>query len=719
MDDLQGAVETIRGKSIQVPEAVYQTFKTSIAKRRKVTEWFTSVEFATSGNPSNSTAKHIHFTEKLQEAFSILFQDRKEALLPDFPLHIDKVSDQVISTHTDNRFAILSDLSEETDEFQSAASSSIARQDISQRTYENSPSSFDQVLQDDPMEALIEIHLLLRELDSLCQTIKCFWEQASDKILPLLVAAWLTNAAYQRTKSLCDGIKDIDKDAQEHQEVYIGLVNQLRIVFSSSPTDPEYDDFTQGRGMTFPWIAIAHFKIEWIENRKSLSGTGRQDPVKLISPISKFGQDVPDDDAEVLAANLNAYKLLLSSIAEQSLKEDNHVGGTGFVPSDMNPLLSDLSAFLKEDNPHPNLQLVFGVHLLLEIAKSFTWKNKVATAINCRLQALHFARDVKALVQMRMLPTNDPMVARMRNEDTEYLDKYLAGKCFDLYFQSPWTAGFHMCEILHHSMDAGLRLCNSQGNVGAVLHMYNALRQISFMDAVPLLDDLCEVFSQELCLGSLPTTNFSSKFRRFLGGTTQSEPNSLSGDSRQSRRRIGLPLSLPTAQDYVKRFMPGEISMFYDLHNNGFRTTIDFWSNLYTGKPASFLSKKQQDVIMNDLNNVAFTELLAKMRSAVLREFTGQGPVASIQYSAIFALCQQILREMAILKCQEADKDIALATTQSGFIFVDTLLVAIVEHQRDTQMSKLLPHLSSLHLARQAILEFCDGTQLAEFSLEY
>jgi hypothetical protein len=533
------------------------------------------------------------------------------------------------------------------------------------------------------------------------------------------VAAWLTNAAYERARNLCNGIKDIDKDAQEHQDVYIGIVNQLRIVFSSSPTDPEYDDFTQGRGMTFPWIAIAHFKAEWNENPKPLPQLGRQDPVKLISPISKFGQDVPDDDCDGLAKNLDAYKSLLSSIAEQSLKEDNHVSGTGFVPSDMNPLLSDVSIFLKEDNPNPSLHLVFGVHLLLEISKSFIWKNKVATPTNCRLQALHFARNMKALVQMRMLPSDDPMVARMRNKDTEYLDKYLTEKCFDLYFQSPWTAGFHMCEILHHSMDAGLRLCNSEGNVGAVLHMYNALRQISFMDAVPLLDELCQVFKQELCLGSSPTTNFSSNFRRFLGGRIKPESNSTSGNERQSRRVIGLPPNLPTAQDYVKRFMPGEMSMFYDLHNKGFRTTMDFWSKLYTGKPASFLSKKQQDSILKDLSELAYTELLIKMRSAVLREFTGQGPVASIQYSAIFALCQKVLMEMAILKCQEADRDVALANTQLGFGFVETLLVAIVEHQRDTQMAKLLPRLSSLHLARRAILKFCSVRQLAEFAWEY
>jgi hypothetical protein len=303
----------------------------------------------------------------------------------------------------------------------------------------------------------------------------------------------------------------------------------------------------------------------------------------------------------------------------------------------------------------------------------------------------------------------------LRAVDAAYLDRYLTEKRFDLYFQSPWTAGFHICEILHHSIDAGLRLCNSEGRVGAVLHMYNALRKLRSIDPVPLLDDLCELFKREVFLGSLPTEKFSSTFRRFLGGNMQLEANSEVGNSRQSRPTIGLPASLPTSQDYVKRFMPGRMSLFYELYNQRFKPTMDFWFRLYSGKPASLLSKRQRDNITEELVTKSFTEPLNKMRSAILREFTGTVPVASVQYHAIFSLCQQVLTEMAILKFEEGSEDGTAASTEAGFIFVVTLLAAIVEHQRDTQMLKMLPYLSSLHLARRAILKFCSGKQLADF----
>jgi hypothetical protein len=527
--------------------------------------------------------------------------------------------------------------------------------------------------------------------------------------MPLPLAAWLTNAGYEAAKGLCVTAMDIDKDAQEHQDVYIGVVSRLNIVFNSCPIESKYDDFTQGRGMTYPWIAIAHFKLEWKEDKNTPARNDWQDPIKCISPTYK------EDDGVSFGKDLNAYKSTLTSIGQLLVKEKNESRGPGFTPSDMNPLLSDISAFLESEDEHPNLSLVFGVHLLLETYRSFIWKTGTATKTNCRLKALRFAKEVKDMVQIPLLHSCDSMVRRMQVVDAAYLDEYLAEKRFDLYYQSPWTAGFHMCEILHHSIDAGLRLCNSEGRVGAVLHVYNALRQLKSIDAIPLLDDLCRVFQREIFLGSLPTENFSSHFRRFIGGTVKLEASQTSTDTRQGRRAIGLPAKLPSGRDYVKRLMPGKMSLFYELYNERFATTIDFWSRLYTGKPSAALAKPQLEGILEYANFTPSTKLLTKMSAIVLEEFTGRAPVAGIKYHIIYALCLQILKDMATLKLQEGNRSVEAASHTHGFIFVETLLVAIVDHQRSTQMSKLLPHLSSLRLARQAIMNVCTNKTLSEF----
>ena len=176
-----------------------------------------------------------------------------------------------------------------------------------------------------------------------------------------------------------------------------------------------------------------------------------------------------------------------------------------------------------------------------------------------------------------------------------------------------------------------------------------------------------------------------------------------------------MPAKLPSARDYVKRLMPGEMSFFYKLHNERFATTIDFWSRLYTGKPSAALPKSQLEGILEYANLPPFTEPLTKMNAVVLEEFTGRVPVAAIKYHAIYALCLQILKDMATLKLQEDNRSVEATSHALEFRFVETLLVAIVDHQRSAQMSKLLPYLSSLRLARQAIMNVCADKTLSEF----
>lgn len=414
-------------------------------------------------------------------------------------------------------------------------------------------------------------------MDSICEKTKSFWKEASDGGLPLPFAAWLTNAACEATKSLCAAADDIVKDAQELQLIYYGVVNTLGIMFKSCPIESKYTEFTQGRGMTFPWLALLNLRNQWKERDGSFDRNDRQDPTQYISP---------EYTSDNLGKDLDAYNFMLATVGQLLRKEKQGDGEPGFNPGDMNPLYSDISAYLESNTEHeePKVSLVFGVQLLLETYRSFIWRSDTTTKTNCRLKALRFAKEVQDTIGMPMLTTRDQMVSTIQLVDKLYLDSYLSEERFDLYYQSPWTAGYHMSEILHHAIDAGLRLCNSEGFVGAVLHIYNALRQLKAIDAVPLLEDLCKLFLRQIFLGSLPVANFSSHFRRFLGGTVQMETSQTSPNTRKGRRSIGLPRRLPSSNDYTKRLMPGEMSLFYELHNQRFATTIDFWARLYTNK---------------------------------------------------------------------------------------------------------------------------------------
>jgi len=104
-----------------------------------------------------------------------------------------------------------------------------------------------------------------------------------------------------------------------------------------------------------------------------------------------------------------------------------------------------------------------------------------------------------------------------------------------------------------------------------------------------------------------PTINF----RRFLGGTSPVDRH-WPADARHGRRVIGLPATCATARDYAKRLMPSEMSLSYELHNQRFATTMDFWSRLYKGRRASSPTKIQRDDIIKDLNAIGYTGLLTK-----------------------------------------------------------------------------------------------------------
>lgn len=107
------------------------------------------------------------------------------------------------------------------------------------------------------------------------------------------------------------------------------------------------------------------------------------------------------------------------------------------------------------------------------------------------------------------------------------------------------------------------------------------------------------------------------------------------------------------------------------------------------------------------------------MSAVVLDEFNGRLPIVRIKYHAIYAICLRLLRDMATLKLQEDNGPVETASPASGFTFVETLLVAIVDHQRDALLSRLLPHLASLRLARQAILNVCADKTLSDFLWQF
>lgn len=144
---------------------------------------------------------------------------------------------------------------------------------------------------------------------------------------------------------------------------------------------------------------------------------------------------------------------------------------------------------------------------------------------NCRNLALELAREVqKSVVEVESaLESSGNQEHTARESSTRVkvqaakLNEFSREQRSDLYYQSPWTAGCHMVEILDMAFDEGVNICCGFGYVCAVLNLYNALRHLDPpMHQITLLEQLFQLFLRELLLGTIPAEDFGAHFRKAL-----------------------------------------------------------------------------------------------------------------------------------------------------------------------------------------------------------
>jgi hypothetical protein len=648
---------------------------------------------------------------RLFEAFQTLFPGYRD---PAAGLESDHTSSEFIHT---NRFGILEDMSLDTSATDVEENESTPTEDIGSApspVERSATSTSAPTLEEDPLLNLISIHLMLREMDAICETTKGFWEEVSNGTMPSPLGAWLTNAAFQAVVRLSRQYLDIVKDAQDLQDAYWGIVNDLNIVFTNCPIEPNYCQFTNGRAMVFAWLPLLQFKMKREESQEVLGGNDHQNPADQISNPDEEPKDKMKEDT-------TAFNMILRSIGQLIGKGESQQYN-GFRKEDINPLLPELSTFLANVDSHPTIDLVFGLQLLLETSKSLLWGSASAWKSNCRLKALWYAKEVQnsldSLTSQEFWATSgNPLnnkVYTVLLAESAGLGAYQREKRFDLYYQSPWVAGSHMAESLHCAMDMGLRLCNNEGFVAAVLHIYNAIRQLCLIDKISILEDLCELFKEAVFLGHLPTTNFSSHFRRSLGGTLETVSVSSPLHSRQRKTTIGLPKTMPSSGDKIRRFLPTELSLFYKLHSDSYQPTLDFWSRVYANKPAAKLSKNEVDEVLATVHHRPFNIVLQKLKEVGLKDFKGPLPAARINYYTVCELSMSAITEMATSTLKLNEQSTGSAGPLFGFKFVETLLAEVVRHQQDAFLSKKLPHMVSITIARQSLLHIWGDKSLSD-----
>lgn len=132
-----------------------------------------------------------------------------------------------------------------------------------------------------------------------------------------------------------------------------------------------------------------------------------------------------------------------------------------------------------------------------------------------------------------------------------------------------------MIEILTAATKRALALCSVTGYLSAVLHLYNAMRELDpAFTKIGLFEALCELFTHHLFRGSLSMNNFSFNLRRTMGSDVALSGSDLSlGNSKLN----------PADPARAKPISPNSLSLFCCHHSASFQVETQVTNHVHHG----------------------------------------------------------------------------------------------------------------------------------------
>jgi hypothetical protein len=524
--------------------------------------------------------------------------------------------------------------------------------------------------------------------------------------MPICLSAWLSSFSFYEVGRRYE---EFDYDTllskwTEHR------MKQIEIQFQDIPgLKSETRRFTDPPKLSFHRSLLQHYRtLQENDNIESKAGK-HEDFTKLIAHSSQDKRKSDFSDYLVIYQILSHMRQLL--VSKRAIAAIETPQALQPVCEPLLPLVDKL--FSNKGLPVP-VQMIFGMEMLLSSYKAYTWPGGVLNRQNCRISALTFAVEVQ-----KSFSTAIRCIQREKDSFSainllylqsvfDGLEGYTKEVCFDLYYQAPWTAGCHMVEILTVAMFEGLHLCCDTGYLCAVLHLYNALRSIdSGFRQIKLLDTLCMIFQDKLFLGVLPTENFSSHFRRVMGGQL----------TRKATANVNsqMELSKPIPGFSKRKTTSTHFSYFHDLHTFGYKPADDFWYlNLEAKHRWQPTTQCEKDDGIKRAYSLPLACPLGKTKENILQEFNGPLPVARIDYLAVFVFAADCMEKLCMTfsavkeKTFQPDKDL-------GFELVDSLLVQIVTHIRDEMPRQLLPYWRPVNNAKHFFNSLDSELSLEQF----
>ena len=529
---------------------------------------------------------------------------------------------------------------------------------------------------------------LAQELDILCSKVKHIWQQASSGDIPFIAAAWLTNGAYHVTRQRLEtGVyPHILKDADHHDLCdFARQANKLPPwTFPDEIRFPiHHRVFQSMHGMLTPMNAILE-AMEQLKAGKAVSKAVEKVKLAEVITVAQSQDELP--------RQVQAERKWIDSIIMSmwQIEDATELTITSSL-FDANPMMEDVLKPEPEDEPADvptspvyarQTPSVFGLMLLVESTKSFVLpENTSPQTMNCRLKALKFARDLKASVMAvkesrPIIPgsrdnypicTDDKLIKGLKLLEND-LSAFLTQARWDFYYQAPWVAGGQMLWMLSQANDYGMVLCNRRRYVGAVLHLYNCLKQLGQMEAEPvLLERLYDLLGQQVFRSpSPPRMDFFKVWARYVGRELPYDPllhhacpfyesYSPPEDRMKFKPRDRLWRVATKKFEDDKRISLSKVSYFYALESIKYEVNSEegmatLARMLHVKEKGGDATDEETAKVRDILSSEFLAITLEKMQPAIVSELEGEFPVAKINWFAVYLTCTGILESLGRLK---------------------------------------------------------------------
>ncbi|KAJ0283341.1 hypothetical protein COL940_004688 [Colletotrichum noveboracense] len=354
-------------------------------------------------------------------------------------------------------------------------------------------------------------------------------------------------------------------------------------------------------------------------------------------------------------------------------------------------------------DPHnsASLELALGMDIFLSSYAAFLWADGKQNKQNCRLQSLLLAKDMQksilssigSLEKLACDLSYYSMPIVFQKELYDQLDACLREKAFDLYHQAPWTAGGHMLEMLYKAGSAGAALCFATEFVPSTLHLYNALTRSAFgMKKIQLVEDLCDLTVNTVFLGSRPTHNYVSHYRRAVWGTKRNNKG-VPGDAHNAGSQFHRELIQTVSVGQLETVFRHQIANDYVMHP-------EYLAMFFGESPDLARTEPVQSRIRGMAGKSNVFDIMDKSKKLVLPEFLGRLPTARLDMFKVFTTCVAVLERFSIIVQGQhngggvefhlvADNHIV-----KGSCLVDVVLGFILQFSGDKHKEKILQNLS-------------------------